>query len=514
MKNTPAIRPFTGQDLLDIWKRRRWIFLGIALFGSACTCIVVGLWPGMYRATALVLIEQPSVSQDLSKAMPTSDAEQQIAGLVQEVLSRTLLYRLPVFNGGKKLSEADLDDALQKVSIDVLRENSDPRRPAGKPYGLKANFSSHTPRVAQQGANQLAGLIVQEADSMMLRQAKDAATALRAQLELATAEVRERSDALADFSKQNAGQLPIEQQLTIDTLARLQAQLQGNSQAMERARQTISDLENSGTGGQEGNKNSNTQDSLARLKTDMQTLKTKLIDLESRYKPGHPDVIKTVDEIQRLQNQITVEEAHDEHKTAPVKNNLDLPSSSLSRIEESKAEIEVRAKEQARIEQQIAHYQANLSAIPLRAQQFTELQRGYEGAKKNYETLRDEVLAADQATDIYQQHKGIRFHVQDYAALPDSPESPVRWKLNLGGLAVSIFLGLLIPAVLELRDTSFKSHLDVEFYTGLRSLALLPELCGAPETRPTNRRMSAWIAASAVATLALAGANCYLYFLR
>jgi succinoglycan biosynthesis transport protein ExoP len=513
MQNASAIRPLNGQDLLEIWKRRKWMALGIAVAISACTCIGVALWPGIYKGTALILIEQPTVSQDATAHSSSSDVEQQIAGLVQEVLSRSALQRLPIFNQVPKISEDELDQLLTNLNVEVLRENSDPRRPAGKPYGLKATFSSHIPRIAEDGANQLAELIVQHGDEMLLRQAKDTDAALRVQLDLATARVREKSEALADFRKQYSGQLPIEEQLTIDTLARLQEQYQSNAQAIERAKQTISDLQQSATdtSTQDSSKSAHEDPSVARLQGDLQGLQAKLADLQSRYKPRHPDVIKTLEEIDRLKAQIALQ-ARNANTTA--KDATSVPASSESRIKDSQAELAVRMKEQTQIEKQIAHYQSNLSAIPLRAQQFTELQREYESANKEYETLRDEVSEADRSTDIYQQHKGIHFHIQDYAALPAAPESPVRWKINLGGLGAGIFLALLIPGFLEIRDTSIKCDRDVEFYLGTKNLGLLPELPSPTDTQNKAKKKFWGIALSASLAVLLAAANVYLYVVR
>jgi len=513
MQNPSAIRPLNTEDVLEMWKRRKWMFLGIAAIVSACTCIGVALWPGIYKTTALILIEQPSVSQDLTAHTPGGDAEQQIAGLVQEVLSHSALQRLPVFNRVPKLSDDEITELLSRLNIEVLRENSDPRRPAGKPYGLKASFSSRTPRMAQEGANQLADLIVQQGDEMLLRQAKNTDAALRVQLDLATSRVREKSEALADFRQQYSGQLPIEEQLTIDTLSRLQAQYQSNAQAIERAKQTISDLQQSSTdaAAQDSGRSGHEDSSVARLQGDLQGLEAKLADLESRYKPKHPDVVKTLEEIDRLKAEIAAE-AKDQ-KTA-AKDTTSIPSSSISRIKDSQAELAVRMKEQGRMEKEVARYQSNLAAIPLRAQQFTELQREYESAKKEYETLRDQVSEADQSTDIYQQHKGIHFHIQDYAALPSSPDTPVRWKLNLGGLGAGIFLALLIPAFLEFRDSSIKSDRDVEFYLGLKNLGLLPELAIPGDAQKRSKKKSWGIALSASLAVLLAAANVYLYVVR
>jgi succinoglycan biosynthesis transport protein ExoP len=504
----------TAQDFVEIWKRRRWWFLGTTALLAATTCVVVGLWPSSYHSEALILIEQPAVSQDIVKPTAAIDNEQQISGLIQQVLSHTLLQRLPIFKTEQIVSQKDFDDLQQDFSIDIMRENTDPRRPAGKPYGLKVGFSHRTPHIAQEGANELAALVVQQADEMTLQQANETTGTLRSQLAVAETRVNQTSQALEVFKKQFAGQLPIEEQLTIETLARLQGQLEVNGQAIARARQTISDLQST----PDGDKSSTSQadSELARLETDLQNLKLKLAGFESRYKPNHPDVIKTREEIQHVEAQVNEQAAEIAASKAskPGSPNANLSPTLVARINEGQAEVAARQKEQDQVEQQIAHYQGNLGAIPLRAQQFTELEREYDAAKKNYETLRDEVSQAEQSADVYQQHEGIRYRIQDFATLPDSPDKPVRWKINSGGLGGALFVGLLLAAILELCDTSLKSDRDSEFYTGLKNLALIPDLPSPIELDRVRRNRSHWIIGTAVIAFVFAGINIYVYLVR
>jgi len=520
METKSSIRPMTGQDLKDIWKRRRWWFLGIASLVAAATCVVVGFLPSSYRSDALILIEQPAVSEDYVKPLPGADDERQISRLVQQVLSHTLLQRLPMYRQ-QDISQQDFDDILKNVSIEVLRESSDPRRPAGKPYGLRVSFRSKTPKTAQEGGNELASVVVQEADQMTLDQARETGNVVRSQLQLALAKVQQTNQALADFRKEYAGRLPIEEQLTIETLARLQAQLDVNGQAIARARQTIADLQTPAqtpTLSQEGDKSSASavDPNLAHLETDLQGEKIKLADLESRYKPNHPDVLKARDEIQRLEAQVKEEEAKN---TAPkvskaAKPSPDASAATISKIHDNEAELAARLKEQTQLQQDVARYQRNLSEMPSHAQQFSDLQREYDAAKKDYETTRDQAAAADQTTDVYQQHKGVHYRIQDYASLPDSPDLPVRWKLNLGGLAGGIFLGLLVAAFLEFRDNSFKSAQDVEYYMGVKNLALLPDIPSPSELQRARKSKYLWITGTATTAVVLAALNLYIYLVR
>lgn len=522
METTSGIRPLTVEDGKAIWMRRRWWFLGTSSLVAALACLVVGLWPSAYRSEAVILIDQPAVSQEVVKPIVTVDSDQVISGLIQRVLSRTELSRLDYFKKRGPSSDKDLDDFRKSFSITSLRDNSDPRRPAGKPYGLKVSFLGAPPEQAQRVTNELAALVVEEAGRITLEQAEDTTNALRAQLQLAIEKVKEKGDALASFRKQYGGQLPIDEQLTVQTLSQLHEEMESNAQAIERARQNIADFETASQTPSASQSETSEQKSvvqepgLVRLETDLQSLKDRLADLQSRYKPVHPDIIKTKDQINLLETQVAVEKAKTPSSKASeaARTSTNMSATTVSRVRANQAELTARMQQQKQLEGQITRYQADLSAIPSHQQQYSELGIEYDAAKKDYETLRDQVTDAEHSTDVYQRLKLIRFRIQDYASLPSSPELPIRWKMNLGGLGAALMLGVVLAGVMELRDTSVKSEPDVEFYFGVKCLGLLPEVPNLSKEKQRRKKKRRWISGVALTALILAGLNFYVYFVR
>jgi uncharacterized protein involved in exopolysaccharide biosynthesis len=512
---TSSIRPLTGEDYKAIWRRRRWWFLGTSALVAAVTCLAVGLWPSSFRSEALILIDQPAVSQEYVKPIIAVDSDQVISGLIQRVLSRSVLGRLDSVKKGI----VNINDFSINASITPLRDNSDPRRPAGKPYGLKVSFLGASREQAQRVANELAALVVEEAGKMTLDQAENMTNALRAQLQLAIVKVKETGEAMVNFRKQYAGKLPIDEQLTIQTLSHLQEESQVNGHALERTRQNIADLETASQSSSADQTDTNDEKSamqdpsLVRLQTDLQALKDHLADLKSRYKLGHPDLIKTEDQIKLLEAEVGSEKAKiaSSNPSKPAQNSPKVSATTAARARDNQAELATLLQARNQLQGQIARYQANLSAIPSRQQQYSELQREYDAAKKDYETLRDQVTDAEHSTDVYQRLKLVRFRIQDYASLPSSAELPVRWKINLGGLGVALMLGVVLAGIKELQDTSPKSQPDVEFYFKVKCLALMPDFPTLPETERVRKKNRRWITATGLTALVLAGLNLYVY---
>lgn len=513
------MRPLTMQDFLDIWRRRKWWFLAISSLLAATTCAVVGFLPSQYRSSALVLIRQPDVSPQFVKSDSGINTDQVLPALIQQVLSRSVLEQMPYFHKRGEISQDEIGTFQANASIKILRDTSDPRRPAGKPYGLGVSYLGTSPKQAQELTTQLANLLVEEGDKAFLSVAQATTSMLRSQMNMAAATLQLKSQALDNFKKRYAGELPVETQYTMETLSHLEAQLDSQTQAIERTRANISDLRKSqqASATQETSKVTTSQgSSSSRLETDLQTLKAHLVELQSRYKPTYPDVIRTQDQVKLLEAQVAAQAKQD--AAANATNTSSNPSAaataSRERLQNLQMELASRLKSREQIEQRISQYQSNLSQIPLHTQEFDSLQRDYDGAKKDYDSLRDKVTQAELSTDVFRQHEGVHLSVQDQASLPDSPELPVRWKINLEGLAGSLFFGLAIAAFLEIRDTSMKSEEDVKYYTGLPNLAMVPNSPSSAEVKWAYWRKLFWITYGAMAALALAGLNFYIYVVR
>lgn len=76
------------------------------------------------------------------------------------------------------------------------------------------------------------------------------------------------------------------------------------------------------------------------------------------------------------------------------------------------------------------------------------------------------------------------------ATVPDRPSSP-RTNLNTGaGLALGLVLGLILIFVLEFFDTSLKTEEDVERFTGLNVIGVVPPWRGKSSPNPITNRGS------------------------
>jgi hypothetical protein len=128
--------------------------------------------------------------------------------------------------------------------------------------------------------------------------------------------------------------------------------------------------------------------------------------------------------------------------------------------------------------------------------------------------LKKKVDDAQLSNDMQIRLQGQRFSIQDFASLPDSPTTPVYWKINMGGIGVALLFGIVLAGGMELRDTTMKSDRDIEYYLQTKNLATVPVLAMPGETHSATMKKRVWMIGSVPVVLAVAGLIGYLYFLR
>src|SRR5277367_4177565 len=86
-----AQRELTPSDYLAML-RRRWILIVVlALIGPPIAYGISRFLPNRYKSTTLVLVEQPSVPTEFVKPVDTSDINERLATMQQQILSHSRL---------------------------------------------------------------------------------------------------------------------------------------------------------------------------------------------------------------------------------------------------------------------------------------------------------------------------------------------------------------------------------------------------------------------------------------
>jgi uncharacterized protein involved in exopolysaccharide biosynthesis len=178
-----------------------------------------------------------------------------------------------------------------------------------------------------------------------------------------------------------------------------------------------------------------------------------------------------------------------------------------AQIEDIDRQLEDKQQEDRRLRGVIGQYQGKVDVVPTRESELVELTRDYGTLQTTYASLLAKREDSKLSWDLEQRQIGEQFKVLDPASLPEKPaNSTQRTGALAGGAVGGLFLGLLLAAFLEYRDSTFRSDNDVQRLLNLPVLAVVPMLASDLERHAQRRRKLLGGVVAAVVALASAGA--------
>jgi polysaccharide chain length determinant protein (PEP-CTERM system associated) len=479
-----AQRELTPADYMAML-RRRWVLIAVlALVGPPLAYAVSRILPEKFRSQTLVLIEQPTVSNKIVESLDTSDINQRLSSMQQQILSRSRLEPIirqfnlyPQDVNRKSMDElvARLQKTIEVTPILPMTETRTQQLP-----GFYIAVTLDNGRNAQEVCTAVTSLFIEQ--NLRLRQEHSEVTTefLAQELSSAKAGLDQQDAKLAAFKSLHGGELPEDEQTNLNLLSGLTSQLDASTQALARSQQDKTFAESLLSQQVAAWQASQTGQNPETLEQQLIALQTRLANLESTYTADHPDVIRAKHDIAVLQQKIA-----DSDGTTKASANGKNQKSSLepAQIQQLRAQVHsddvmiaAKTKEQEQIKKQIGLYQARIQSSPAVEQQYKELTRGYQTALDSYNELQKKRDNSAMATNLERKQEGEQFSVLDPANLPDKPSFPNRPLFALGGLGGGLALGLGIAFFLEMKDTSFKTERDVEFSLHLPVLAMVPAI--------------------------------------
>jgi len=111
-------------------------------------------------------------------------------------------------------------------------------------------------------------------------------------------------------------------------------------------------------------------------------------------------------------------------------------------LKANQVDIATKEREIAALKTKINDYQGRLNQEPVREQQFTDLTRGYEQSKANYDELLKKKNSSQMATSMELLQQGEHFQMIDPPSLPLKRIFPNRLKFCAIGLGIGIVFGV------------------------------------------------------------------------
>ncbi len=516
-----ATRELGFDDYAKIARRRLRVLLVPALIGAGLGYLITLVLSPQYTSQSLMLIERPTVSQNLVQPMTTDDLFTRLASMEELIESRSKLQPLiERYDLYKRERKSSMEEAVEKMRKDIsvkgttfedtnVKNNQKESIP-----GFSVEFTADNPRTAQQICTELTSMFISEKLHQDEQTVKGTTDFLTNQVAEAKRELDDQDAKLAEFKSKNLGALPDDTQANLQVLASLNAQLVSVTDQINRAQQNrvyeqslLSEQESEWKAAQANNENS---DTVAIMKDQLTKMKDQLAVDQGRYTDDYPDVVKLKKDIAELQKQIDAQSATSAAPAAAPKSGAAAePQSAAANagsgsgktsgqipgsiqqlratIKQDEIFINEHTREEQKLQQQVKSYESRLQVSPAVEADYNKLSLGHDAALKFYDTLLASRDASQMSVNLETQGQGESFKILDDPDLPLEPSFPVWWQFVLGGLAVGLMVGVVVAAVFELGDKSLRDERDVEFYLGLPTLALVPSI-GAESGKNRNGR--------------------------
>jgi polysaccharide chain length determinant protein (PEP-CTERM system associated) len=477
---------YTPEDVLLIARKRFWLLLLPLAVVSAGTAVYVRTLPNVYQSQTLIQVAPQGVPENYVRPTVTTKIEDRLQAMRQVVLSRTRLesiinelnlYREDLRTG--TMEDVYLRMRDQHIRIQVLRDRAD---------AFTISYTGEDPKTVKLVTEKLGSLFVDESVRDRSSQATNTSEFIEGTVEDYGRLLKDQEKKVADYRRRNAGRLP--------------EQLESNLQVLENAHQQLSQV---------GIARIRDEDSKIRLERDIADLEQQIEEIPAPSPDGTPQSTpaqqlesaraelarlkltgKTDEHFQVLSLMATIRELEARVAALPAQAGDTPVSPDLMRLspaetrrrkqlddlrlnlQQVKRNIAAGEAEQERLQKVIAEYEKRNEAIPKTETELLELNREYETISGIYRGMVVNREQSRMSTNLENRQIGERFKVLDPALVPERPISPNRLRLNLMGFAAGLGIAMLLIALLEYRDRSFKTDEDVARVLTLPVLAVVP----------------------------------------
>jgi capsular exopolysaccharide synthesis family protein len=213
-------------------------------------------------------------------------------------------------------------------------------------------------------------------------------------------------------------------------------------------------------------------------------LRLKLAELRTRYTDEHPDVIQVQFEIAEVEKQGETRTATRQSELSPAHMRYLQLRADLAALEQRLAAYKRDAR---RLPAQIESYRRRIQGAPEHERLLAELRQDLETTQSKYDDLISKQQQAQTGERLERMNRGVLFRVVEPASLPTHPVAPNRLRIILAGAFAGIGLGLLLGFIAEQMDTAFENLEQLQGFTDLPVLAVIPPLWSGDTKLPQDR---------------------------
>jgi len=494
---------------MDIKQRqliKKYVDLVLGRWRFITTSLLIGITAGLgyyfyvpkiYQSEALLSYEQQQINPaKMDPEQGRSRLQESLATLRELVTSRNSLEKVilqfSLYEEARKT--LPIEDVIETMRKDITI------KPSNKGDIFTVAFQGTDPQKVTKVTNALASLFIEE--NLKYREERATETSKYTQSELATSKkvLDEKEQQMRDYKLKYFNEMPEQRQSNLAQLHALMQQSQGlqtSIQELERTKVMVQEqagmqqrLAAFRTTGEPGNVSPRQPLSDA---DRLQRLHAHLEELQGKYTESHPEVRRTKQLIQQLEEKSDKGGATVKQSGLPSSSNRSALVASLegqkiqAQLKQIDINIQQLREEQTKIPAQIAQYQKWIEAVPTREAEWTSFTRDYSELRRHYDQLVAQNLQAQSAENLERNQKGSKFKIVDSARLPEKPFKPNFLKILLVAVAAGLGLSLGSVLLLDFIDTSFKDVGELEEYIGVPVICAIPLIEKEAEIRKQKR---------------------------
>lgn len=506
----------TFSDYLSILRRRGWVMTGTfgALFAAAVA--VAMLLPPLYRSTGTILVESQQIPVDLVQATVTSYADERIEVIKQRVMTRENLlriiakYKLFADAGPTFTPSEQIDEMRKSIAVELVSANVKPGTKGSGTIAFRVSFEGDNAGVAQQVANDLITLFLNENVKVRTERASQTTEFLTQESDKLKQELARLESQIAAYKQEHGKALPENVTLGLAAMQRAEADLRQVERDQAAAQEELREVESERAGAAMTQPASPAPVVASAAAGELQKARAELARLNAVYTDNHPDVRSMKRRLESLEQAVAAE-------AVPAAGN----AAFLGGVEAAMAKLDARAAalrerirllgvQQASLRGRLVQMEGELVKSPQVERGLAALTRDYQSAQRKFEEIHAKKMTAQVAENLEGDQKAERFAILEPPVLPDRPIKPDRKKAILLGffLACAGAAGLVV--LLETLHGTVRGVEAISAVLGMRPLVTVPVIPVAAELGQ-RRRLYAQVAAGS--SMAVGAALAALHFL-
>ncbi|MGH9653788.1 MAG: GumC family protein [Bryobacteraceae bacterium] len=488
-------RALDFEDYVDILRRNLGWILGPILLGLVVSTVIAYSMEDTFVSSAMLRIVPQQISQKLVQNVTSQELSDHIAAMAQTIKSRNTLKNLITAHHlyQKELKGEPVDDVLGEMSSAIeIRPVSGVLNVSGQTLpALQVSFSYRNKYKAQAVTSDIVTRFMnqntQEANALT-----DSTTEfIQDRFKSAKQQLNQVEQKLADYSQKHIGQLPDDMQLNMSQMNALESQLGSLNAALTNNHEQYMMLESNLASAQDrlnaiqSPAEQKHDQHLAQMGQEIQQLQATIASMKNRFTEQYPDLQAAEQQLALLQKQrkhYAQQKASDSHADG----DSDVSQARLgarAQVNSIQTQLKANAINKKIIENHIQDtrnalgaYQNRLAGIPAGEREYSNLIHQRDLDQQHYNDLQQKLNLAEASSALQQRNQGQSLELIDSASLPDKPTQPNREKIIPIGAVAGLFIGLVLVAIREIKDTSLKNLKDARLYTQLPILGSVPLL--------------------------------------